>query len=164
MSDKYVPVPIPISRYAEVIALLASPPAPPPVTPVSPVMPVHSRVVLSGHGVLADDGSNWSDQQLAELVGWVSPIMRSILRVLAQVPDEWVSIPMLAERCNVTPDEIRSTIRGFGRSFYSRCGRNRQWPFGWQKRRDDGRYWYHVSAPQSRVILRTLGEPEGSGA
>jgi hypothetical protein len=161
MSDEFVSVPIPVSRYAEVIALLASEPTRAAVAQEEPFPPsqsavvsVDSGVVLSGHGRLADDGTGWPDPQLAELVGWVSSSMRAILRALAESPDEWVSIPTLAERCTVTANEIRGTMRGFGRSFISHYGRERIWPFGWQKRHDDGRYWYYVTRAQSQVILR----------
>lgn len=106
----------------------------------------------------AEDGSGWSDEMLTELYFESSEGMRSILRVLAERPGEWLTSAELAARMpspNGRDPADWNNVAGTLGAFQRRCNRyGLEKPFTVRQDGGTGRYLNRMAEDIAESIRR----------
>jgi len=144
--EDLVPVLVPKDRVLDVYAFLSRPVAPRPD---------------GGHTSEGDRGDDarglvpWPPETLERAYRESSPAMKKFLDHLADNPGRAVPIVELGEVVGYTPHQLAGTLGAAGRRITNRY--KLRWPFAWEKRPEDGIYYYTMGEEDAAVIrgLRT---------
>lgn len=139
--DEFVPVLVPRDRVLDVYEFLSRP----------------ARVALDEQR-LADDVSGetargrvpWPPATLERAYRESSPKMKRFLEHLAQNPGRAVPIGELGEVMGYTPHQVAGTLGAAGRRITNRY--KLRWPFAWEKRPEDGVFYYTMNDEDAAVI------------
>lgn len=144
--DDLVPVLVPKDRVLDVYAFLSR--------PVEPSQDGSSGLE-EGRGDTARGLVPWPPELLERAYRESSPAMKRFLDHLADNPGRAVPIGELGEVVGYSPHQLAGTLGASGRRFTNRY--KLRWPFAWEKRPEDGIYYYTMNAEDAAVIRGVRG-------
>lgn len=139
--DDFVPVLVPKSRVLDVYEFLSQ--------PVGPRRD-GSHLPEEFPGDAARGHVPWPPEMLERAYRESSPAMKRFFDHLADNPGRAVPIGELGEAMGYTPHQVAGTLGAAGRRITNRY--KLRWPFTWERRPEDGIYYYTMNEEDAAVI------------
>jgi hypothetical protein len=139
--EDFVPVLVPKNRVLDVYEFLSRPMGP---------ERDGSHTSEELYGEAARGRVPWPPEMLERAYRESSPAMKLFFDHLADNPGRAVPIGELGEAMGYTPHQVAGTLGAAGRRITNRY--KLRWPFAWEKRPEDGVYYYTMNADDAAVI------------